>query len=375
LKPASQRDHFLFLDGLRGIAAISVMLWHWFHGQGMHLFGSSILAVDFFFMLSGFVVSYAYTQRLESGYPTRRFFLSRIIRLYPLILAGIGLGLIRASSAQIIGIREVPVHTLMQWLVLNLAMIPFSLRSIGAFFPLDIPLWSLHFELLAYLAFGLGLYRLRSRTLAALVIVAVIGQIAWAISVLGAHADGTSFLPLENHRYFYGLARVTASFTLGMLVFRFRHALASRIRFPGALAIVILIALSAAPRSSMPPAVAMAALLLAFPAIIAGGTNIRLAGRSAMLARFLGDLSYPLYVLHVPLMWMMSGSAKMLHLTLGGSQAANGLVILPTVIAICYLVFQMWDVPVRRWLTKRFVSGVPRSREQGERGSVQNPVS
>jgi peptidoglycan/LPS O-acetylase OafA/YrhL len=89
------REKFIFLDGLRGVAAMSVGILH--AGQ---IFNVDIiprhgyLAVDFFFCLSGFVIAYAYEERLFGQHSWGRFALLRVIRLYPMIVVGTALGTI-----------------------------------------------------------------------------------------------------------------------------------------------------------------------------------------------------------------------------------------------------------------------------------------
>ena len=62
-----KREHFLTLDFLRGVAAIAVFMHHWGIWSSANLFGQGFFAVDFFFVLSGFVIAYAYDSRLQGS--------------------------------------------------------------------------------------------------------------------------------------------------------------------------------------------------------------------------------------------------------------------------------------------------------------------
>jgi peptidoglycan/LPS O-acetylase OafA/YrhL len=79
---------FATLDGLRGVAAIAVTSLHFRFELGKFLLPHSYLAVDFFFVLSGFVLAYAYEDRLSEGMKPIQFLRLRVIRLYPLYLIG-----------------------------------------------------------------------------------------------------------------------------------------------------------------------------------------------------------------------------------------------------------------------------------------------
>lgn len=369
MESAREREHFLFLDGLRGIAAIAVVLLHWFEGFGDHAFGTSLLAVDFFFMLSGFVVAYAYRSRLRQGYSVGRFLMARAIRLYPLILAAIAVGALRYVGAASLEGRPPLDWQLVRQAVFTLLMIPSHVTGDLAMFPLNLALWSLHFEFLAYLAFGLVVYRWRDAWLVPPICVAAVGTAAWCITCFGPDADGTSFLPLEHLDYFYGLARITFSFFAGTFLFGLRERNRLQVTYSAPFAIFALIALFALPRNWLPPWVAMAALAGVFPLVISGGSRVNLSPRATTLARFLGDLSYPLYALHTPMLWMLSGVAKAEGFSLNGSLISNGVIIIPAVICLAYLAFRLWDAPARKFLKRRLLqhAGARSSFTESER--------
>src|SRR4051812_30959528 len=91
------KRHFEILDGLRGIAALAVVIFHFmewvFSDYSKNFIGHGFLAVDFFFCLSGFVIGYAYDSRIgKMG--VGAFFKTRLIRLHPLVVLGSVLGLV-----------------------------------------------------------------------------------------------------------------------------------------------------------------------------------------------------------------------------------------------------------------------------------------
>src|SRR4051812_33009270 len=106
----AHKDHFIALDGLRGVAALVVIVMHrgrWWYPQGGFL-GHGYLAVDFFFLLSGFVIAFAYDSRLSAGMSAWRFMGLRLIRLYPLILLGMLLGALWPAIQLAMGARGAP---------------------------------------------------------------------------------------------------------------------------------------------------------------------------------------------------------------------------------------------------------------------------
>lgn len=354
--PPAPKQHFIFLDGLRGVAAIMVLLLHWFEGHGKELFGSGLLAVDFFFILSGYVVALAYEQRLIVEGKSARFVRQRFIRLYPMIAAGVLLGFMRFAMLSFQESGSPVDATLLAQLVGGLAMVPYDLSGgVAGFFPLNNALWSLHFEFIAYLAFWLVLYRVPTAGLSAIAIVALLGCYAWATMTFGPvtlrSAAGDSATG-----YIHALSRVAFSFTLGMIIFRLKDHVADAVLPGGRWLALLLVAALVLPRTMLPPLAVMALLALVFPYIIAAGTKVPQSGQLTGAEKILGDLSYPLYALHVPLIWTMNGACKTLGIGFADTPLLNGIFILPATLAISYAAFMLYDRPLRRWLMVRFAA-------------------
>ena len=349
----AKTSHYLYLDALRGIAAVSVLLLHWLEGHGVRLFGSSHLAVDFFFMLSGFVMAHSYGDRLRDGFSKNRYLLLRLVRLYPLILLGTVLGLIRMLGISALETGTVPLAKYLTDFFMTLAMIP-NLVTDGTaranFFVLDSPLWSLHFELLAYVVFAFLLFKSSNRVIGLVSIVSLIGIVLWLqndFGTLNKHYP----IGVDYEAYMFGLARIGFSFTAGVLLYRNMHLVKRLGRWSPVLLTVVFIATMLPPRESLPPAVALFFLVAVFPFIIGVGTKVELSGIWVSVSRFLGDLSFPLYVLHVPIIWSLSGAFKVAGISLGGD-IWNGLLILPITIISSHLAFKLYDKPTRKVLNR-----------------------
>ena len=195
----------LALDGLRGIAALSIYIYHVDvvrHRGGP--FSHGYLAVDFFFLLSGFVIGEAYELRMASGLPTLDYMRLRLIRLYPMIAMGAALGLI-------IGFFRFHFNIWLSF-VAQLAFIPFVV-GIEAY-PLNGVQWSLLFELIANCVHAIARRFLSTRNLAGFVILAAPGLAATDIHYGNLNVG---FTP-EN--FWGGFARVGFSFGAGLLIYR-----------------------------------------------------------------------------------------------------------------------------------------------------------
>ncbi|MET0374054.1 MAG: acyltransferase, partial [Rhizorhabdus sp.] len=229
-------ERYFALDAMRGIAALLVVLYHCAEIlPALKIQGH--LAVDFFFALSGFVIARAYQDRLAAGLPFQRFALARVIRLYPLFLAGTLIGASRHVMGAVLNLPEaIPMGTLLPILLLNAFMLPGPSPN-EYIFPFDGPTWSLFFELIVNLAFGLFLFRWSAGRL--WVLVAVSGVVLGALTIQAGHSNlGWSWPTIPG-----GFARVFFSFTLGMLFSRILANTPKRVSWWGLVPMLLLIAL------------------------------------------------------------------------------------------------------------------------------------
>ena len=235
------KKHLMVLDGLRGTAAISVML---FHLQSLSVDPANIngvwlrhayLAVDFFFCLSGYVIGYAYDDR-RSQMSISEFFAARLIRLHPMVVMGIVIGVLSyAFDPFNHGVRNVPwlqLQDVALWKIVGctlagLLMLPsWPLPNRGdSYFPLNPPSWSLMWEYLANIAFALLLWRMRKPVL---LIVALAASIAVAIS---AYEYNTLIVGYAWGQMSSALVRTAFSFSAGLLLYRYRCAIRSPLGF------------------------------------------------------------------------------------------------------------------------------------------------
>lgn len=229
----SAPTRYMILDGLRGVAALLVICYH--VGEGVatssvdQIINHGYLAVDFFFMLSGFVIGYAYDRRWNDGRLTvRNFFRRRLLRLHPMLMLGIVLGLVTFAVQGFDRWDGMPVS--LTWIFVSalLAMFlipaypgaPYDVRGNGEMFPLDGPAWSLFFEYIGNFVYALLLRRLPTKILMALAVVAGAGLCCFSIGNLsGCYHLGVGWT-LGGYNFIGGMLRLFFSFTVGLLMAR-----------------------------------------------------------------------------------------------------------------------------------------------------------
>lgn len=380
---ADTKPHYELLDGLRGAAALMVVWYHVFEGfafaqgTGIDTFNHGHLGVDFFFMLSGFVISYAYDDRWQAPAGKRltlgNFFKRRLIRLHPMLIIGALIGM--ATFLIQGGVRwdgtETPIQWVMVALLMGMLLLPaypgagYDVRGNGEMYSLNGPSWSLFFEYLGNIMYALFIRRLPNKALACLV--AISGALwAWfAISNVSSYDMLGVGWTLDGNNFLGGLLRMTFPFTLGMLIARnFKP-----IRVPGIfwISIAVLFALfsvpyipadlcSCAEGISLNSAYELACIVLVFPLIVWLAASGNMAGKvSHKVCKFLGDLSYPLYIVHYPVMYLFYSWLIENKLYTLGETWLVVILVFAVNITLAYACLKLWDEPVRRWLTKRFI--------------------
>ncbi|WP_165190559.1 acyltransferase family protein [Caulobacter soli] len=365
---APAKNHYVILDGLRGVASLMVVVFHLFeaHAGGdpqKQIINHGYMAVDFFFLLSGFVIAYAYDERW-AGMSQWDFYKRRLVRLQPMIIMGglIGAALIGFQHFSIFPkLATVPVWQILAVMLLGFVMIPLppslEIRGWGEIYPLNGPAWSLFYEYIANILYAVGLRKLSNRALG--VLVALAGLAMVHLLVFGARGDLIGGWALDANGVRIGLTRVMFPFFAGVLLMR----LGQRIRVKNAFAVcsLLLIAALALPRFGGPALwinglYEAACVLLLFPLIVAIGAGEKsVDGVAVRTARFFGDLSYPLYITHYPLIYIYT--CWVVDQKVGPAQGALvGAGVLVAAVAIAYACLKLYDEPARRWLAGKLLA-------------------
>ncbi len=367
------KPHYELLDGLRGVAALLVVFYHIFEGFSFAAGGTVIttinhgyLAVDFFFILSGFVIGYAYDDRIGKSMSLPQFFKRRLIRLHPMIVMGAVLGAITYCLQGCVRWdgTQVSLSLVILSLLCALFLIPaapgasYDVRGNGEMFPLNGPSWSLFFEYIGNILYALFIHRLPTRVLALLVALLGAGLAGFAIlDVSGYGMIGVGWT-LDGVNFLGGLLRMLFPFTLGMLLSRGFKPL--KIRGAFWICSAILLLLFCVPFIEGNDPICFNGLfeafciLLVFPVLVWLGASGRTTDkRSTQICKFLGDISFPLYAVHYPVMylfyaWMIDTGRHTLADTWWVALA-----VYVGSIVLAYLCLKFYDEPLRKWLGRK----------------------
>jgi peptidoglycan/LPS O-acetylase OafA/YrhL len=345
------KPHFAVLDGLRGIAAIGVVTFHFMEmaiwDYSRLWIGHGFLAVDFFFCLSGFVMGYAYDDRIATM-GLGQFLKSRLIRLHPLVVVGTLLGLIAFYLNPFGATAAYSPGRIALIFGASLLMIPFGVMKERGFnlFGLNAPAWSLFWEYVANLVFAVALWRIKRRRTLAFLTVAAAVLLCWVGHRAGHFSGGWS-----TQNFWDGGARVAFSFMAGLLVYRMKWRPRTPLGF-GLLSVLLVLAL-AMPYAEGAWVREAAVIVIYFPLLVALGAGARVSPRVERVCKFSGDLSYPLYMTHYSVVWMWGDFAAKHKLAESGlgSAVLCGVVLM---VAFGWLVMVTFDKPVRACLRAKW---------------------
>lgn len=370
-KTKDSKPHYALLDGLRGVAALLVVWYHIFEGfqfagnkPVIDFINHGYLAVDFFFILSGFVVGYAYDNRWGKTLTLGGFFRRRLIRLQPMVCMG---ALIGAASFLLSGMERWDGTHATLWLTFlafvcgclmlpALPGMPREVRGNGEMFPLNGPCWSLFFEYVGNIVYALFIRRLSTRLLA-LLSFALCCALAWfAVTDQSGYGSIGVGWTVDRTNILGGSLRMLCPFTMGLLLSRiFKPIHYARGAFWTSAALLLIIFhvsyIYSDGALSLNGMFEAACIIAVFPLVVwyaASGKTTDEA--STRICRFLGDISYPLYIVHYPLMyafymWLIKTHQYTLHETWPAALAAVSASII-----LAWQCLKLYDMPVRKWL-------------------------
>ncbi len=370
-KTKDSKPHYALLDGLRGVAALLVVWYHIFEGfqfagnkPVIDFINHGYLAVDFFFILSGFVVGYAYDNRWGKTLTLAGFFRRRLIRLQPMVCMGAVIG---TASFLLSGMERWDGTHATLWLTFlafvcgclmlpALPGMPREVRGNGEMFPLNGPCWSLFFEYVGNIVYALFIRRLSTRLLA-LLSFALCCALAWfAVTDQSGYGSIGVGWTVDRTNILGGSLRMLCPFTMGLLLSRiFKPIHYARGAFWTSAALLLIIFhvsyIYSDGALSLNGMFEAACIIAVFPLVVwyaASGKTTDEA--STRICRFLGDISYPLYIVHYPLMyafymWLIKTHQYTLHETWPAALAAVSASII-----LAWLCLKLYDMPIRKWL-------------------------
>ena len=361
------KPNYPILDGLRGVAAMIVVLFHLCEANATgpydQLINHGYLAVDFFFVLSGFVIGYAYDDRwgkLTIG----GFFKRRLERLQPMVIMGMLIGaacFYFGDSHMWPLIHTVPVWKMLLIMLIGFTLIPipvsWDIRGWQEMHPLNGPGWSLFFEYIANILYAIGLRKLSKTALTVFVLIAAAALIQYAVTCKSGDLTGGWSLNEEQLRI--GFTRLLYPFFAGLLL--------SRIVKPGhinnafLLCSILLLVVFCVPRIGDPQHAWLNGLfeslsiIFVFPFIVYLGASGILKGvKENKICKFLGDISYPIYITHYAFIYIYTGWVSDNEHAPFELKLICGALTFAVSIIFAYLSLKYYDEPVRAWLKKRW---------------------
>ena len=375
----ASKPRYEILDGLRGVAAVLVVFFHLFEtyskGSAYQIINHGYLAVDFFFALSGFVIGYAYDDRWDKM-STWGFFKRRLVRLHPMVIMGtiVGTCLYFFGQCEQFGLAGYASGwKLLLAFVFGLFMIPcgpgLDVRGWGEMNPLNGPNWSLTWEYVGNILYAFVFRRLGKVALGVLTAAAAFCtlDLCLNLNVFGLLTEGRDSCmytviggwSLTAEQMYIGATRFFYPFLSGLLLSRIGKTIDLKGGFWWcSLLLVVIFSLPCigGEGSILNGVYNAGCIILLFPLVIMIGAGSQLRGaRSARICSFLGELSYPLYITHYPVMYMQMNWAwnnpdapLYAHITV----AAATFIIS---ITLAYACLKLYDLPIRKWLTDKWL--------------------
>ena len=362
------KPHYLILDGLRGVAAVMVVALHIFEAHSTspldQIINHGYLAVDFFYVLSGFVIGYAYDDRW-SKLSVGDFFKRRLIRLHPMVIMGSIVGAIAfyfQGGATWPAINNVPVWQLLLVMLVGFTMFPLppslDIRGWLESYPLNGPAWTLFYEYIANILYAVFVRKFSKTALAILVFVGACALLHLAVT--GGQGDLIGGWSLETAQLRIGITRLIYPFFAGLLLSR--TAKLTHIKnafFWCSLLIIIVLSI---PRIGgithlwLNGLYEALIIIFIFPLVVYMGASGRVKAKNAnRLCKFLGDISYPIYITHYPLIYIYTAWVRDNKVSLRDGWPF-GLLVFISAIAIAYVCLKFYDEPLRAWLKKKWLS-------------------
>jgi len=380
------KSRYEVLDGLRGVAALMVIVFHCFETYvptfGTQIVNHGYLGVDFFFVLSGFVIGYAYDDRWDRM-TTWGYFKRRLTRLHPMVIAGtvVGAALFFFSGSYFPQTLSTPGWKFALCFIMGLLMIPcgmgLDIRGWGELNSFNGPNWSLTFEYIGNILYAFVLRHLPKIALAILCIGCAFFTLDLTMGwdVFGLFPDGPQYTviggwSLTTQQMYIGFTRLFYPFLCGLLISRILPAhmtdanpSGSPIHLKGgfwwcSLAIIVIFSVPCiGGKTGVPDGLYQAvSILILFPIIVlAGAGSITTGKKSTTVCKWLGDISYPIYITHYPIMYMqMSWVEDHQDAPLWIHIMVNlGVIVMSILLA--YGLLKAYDEPVREWLKNHWL--------------------
>lgn len=374
----ASKPRYEILDGLRGVAAMIVVAFHLFEtyskGPVFQILNHGYLAVDFFFVLSGFVIGYAYDDRwgkMSIG----GFFKRRLVRLHPMVIMGTFIGALLyyfSDCAAFPPIGQTSWQKVIAMMLLGFTMLPATLnmdiRGWGETNPLNGPAWSLQYEYIANI-----LYATVIRHFSKTVLAIFLAFTAFLTLNLTMNWDLFNVFEPRNYAAYtviggwsispdqicIGATRLLYPFFAGLLISRVNKLIKVKAGFwwCSFLIAVILVMprIGGMDKMWMNGIYESIVILFLFPLIVSMGAGSSVSGRSVSVCKFFGEISYPLYITHYPLVYVQVAWVRNHPDASLGTSILVSVSIYILAILVAYASLKLYDIPVREWLKRHWL--------------------
>lgn len=352
VKLTSRKHVFHGLDGLRGVAAVLVSLMHFQAYIIPMKINSGYLAVDMFFLMSGFVISYSYSEKIRSGMGSWDFFISRLIRLYPLYILGIGILVSIRIVALVIGRSQ--NYT---WPHLAFALIPEMLflpsppygKEADVLYELNFPAWSLLSEIAVNIAFACVIKNKLEKYIPAFILLSCSVIIVF-ILIFGSANAGNTWSTI-----WAGPIRVCFSFFLGMYIYRiYETGKLPKVSLPILIVLMLSVIVMVFDPGKFRKLYDVFCIVFVFPVMLIILVNNKSSDKFRIFS-ILGLISYPLYALHAPVVGGFVGTVERLtHRNLSLYSPYFGLLMILLICLFSYTIAIRYDAWLRRLLTNLY---------------------
>ena len=363
------KHKYELLDGLRGVAALCVVMFH--IGELVtpdtdhNPFRHTHLAVDFFFVLSGFVIAHAYGERMSlprsaSAFLSfKDFMVRRLIRLHPMLVVSMVVGLANYLLDPFVDPHGPKASAMLIAVVFLLGLFvlpePVLPNRFSETHGLNAPAWSLFQEYVGSFVYGLIGYRLSNLVMGLFVLLSAVAVVATSLHFNGL-SEGWDWVKL-----WVAFVRLTYPFAAGILLYRLKF----RIKLPGStllLPVILIAVFMAPPLKAFNGAFEAAVVVLIWPlVVIMGAGALNPGGRLEGFNKWLGRISYPLYIIHYPFMYTFA------HWKWGRNPSTQLTIFVEValylgLIAFAWIWLKYYDEPIRSRLT-RWLQPAPRKTQ------------
>lgn len=375
------KPRYEILDGLRGVAALVVVFYHLIECYPAQyvssIFAHGFLAVDFFFALSGFVIGYAYDDRWDRM-SLGTFFKRRITRLHPMVVFGAVVGVVffyYSGDCEVFGkVDGAAWWFLLLQALLMICMIPLpssmDIRGWGELTSIDGPVWTLMFEYVANILYALVFRHLGKTALAVFVFISAVltADCCLNLNLFGlldsewCQYSVVGGFYLNPEHIYKGYVRLFYPFLVGLLMSRIGKSI--KIRNGFLVTSLMVVAMLSVPMLGGEQKIfdgiyQLLIILFVFPIILLIGAGSELKGKKATKwCVFLGEISFPLYITHYPIIYMHTSWAQRHMDAPLGTHIMVAICTLAMALGLAWAALKLYDEPVRQWLKEHWLKKV-----------------